>query len=149
MAFTKIDHIVFCLQILFYNLFCLLWTKILPFHCMMVEFGSIYYAGNMLIRHLCEHDADILFTSAFKMAELYRFIQICLQGTSKNGIVFSPLLFSGGQSSLLWECPVKCDIGHIALLFITDNLKIHESTTYCHTEYKVYNKFLLYLYQDG
>ena len=31
------------------------------------------------------------------------------------------------------------------------NLKIHERTTYCHTitEYKVYNKFLLYLYQDG
>ena len=25
---------------------------------------------------------------------------------------------------------MKCDIGHIALLFITDNLKIHESTTY-------------------
>ena len=31
------------------------------------------------------------------------------------------------------------------------NLKIDERTTYCHTitEYKVYNKFLLYLYQDG
>ena len=65
---------------------------------MMVKFGSIYYAGNMVIRHLCEHDTDILFTSAFKMAELYRFIQICLHGTSKKSIVFSPLLFSGGQS---------------------------------------------------
>ena len=65
---------------------------------MMVKFGSIYYAGNMLIRHLCEHDTDILFTSAFKMAELYRFIQICPHGTSKKSIVFSPLLFSGGQS---------------------------------------------------
>ena len=41
---------------------------------MMVKFGSIYYAGNMLIRHLCEHDIDILLTSAFKMAELYRFV---------------------------------------------------------------------------
>ena len=35
---------------------------------MMMKFGSIYYAGNMLIRNLCEHDTDILFTSAFKMA---------------------------------------------------------------------------------
>ena len=65
---------------------------------MMVKFGSIYYAGNMLIRHLCEHDTDILFTSAFKMVELYRFIQICSHVTSKKSIVFSPLLFSGGQS---------------------------------------------------
>ena len=65
---------------------------------MVVKFGSIYYAGNMLIRHLCEHDTDILFTSAFKLAELYRFIQICLHGTSKKSIVFSPLLFSGVQS---------------------------------------------------
>ena len=44
---------------------------------------------------------------------------------------------------------MNCDIGHIALSFITDNLKIHQRTTYCHTEYKVYNKFLLYLFQDG
>ena len=65
---------------------------------MMVKFGSIYYAGNMLIRHLCEHDTDILFTSAFKMTELYRFVQIYLHGTSKKSIVFSPLLFSGGHS---------------------------------------------------
>ena len=65
---------------------------------MVVKFGSIYYAGNMLIRHLCEHDTDILFTSAFKMAELYRFIQIFLHGTSKKSIVFSPLLLSGGKS---------------------------------------------------
>ena len=43
---------------------------------MMVKFGSIYCAGNMLIKHLCVHDNDILFTSAFKMAEPYRFIQI-------------------------------------------------------------------------
>ena len=64
---------------------------------MMVKFGSIYYTGNVLTRHLCEHDTDILFTSAFKMAELYRFIQICLHETSKKSIVFSPL-FSGGQS---------------------------------------------------
>ena len=64
---------------------------------MMVKFGSIYYAGNMLIRHLYEHDTNILFTSAFKMAELYRSIQICPHGTSKKSIVFSPLLFSGGQ----------------------------------------------------
>ena len=85
-------------QILFYNYFCLFWTKILPFPCTMVKFGSIYYTGNVLIRHLCEHDTDILFTSAFKMAELYRFIQICLQRTCKENIVFSPLLCSGGQS---------------------------------------------------
>ena len=65
---------------------------------MMVKFGSIYYAGNMLIRYLCEHDTDILITSAFKMAELYRFIPICLHETSKKSIVFSPLLFSGDQS---------------------------------------------------
>ena len=52
----------------------------------------------MLIRHLCEHDTNILFISAFKMAELYRFIQICPRVTSKKSIVFSPLLFSGGQS---------------------------------------------------
>ena len=91
MAFTKIDH--FILQF-----FCLFWTKIFPFPCTMVKFGSIYYAGNMLIRHLCEHDTDILFTSAFKMAELYRFIQICPHVTSKKSIVFSPLLFLGGQS---------------------------------------------------
>ena len=65
---------------------------------MMVKFGRIYYAGNLLFRHLCEHDTDILFTSAFKMAELYRFIQICLHVTSKKSIVFSPLLFSEGQS---------------------------------------------------
>ena len=39
---------------------------------MMVKFGSIYYSGSMLIRHLCEHDNDILFTFAFKMAEFYR-----------------------------------------------------------------------------
>ena len=50
------------------------------------------------IWHMCEHDTDILYTSAFKMAELYRFIQICLHGTSKKSIDFSPLLFSGGQS---------------------------------------------------
>ena len=65
---------------------------------MMVEFGSIYFPGSVLIRHLCEHEFDILFTSAFKMAEDYRFIQICLRGTRKNSIVLSPLLFSGGQS---------------------------------------------------
>ena len=64
----------------------------------MVKFGSIYYAGNMLVKHLREHDTDILFTSAFKMAKLYRFIQICLHGTSKKSIVFPSLLFSGGQS---------------------------------------------------
>ena len=50
---------------------------------------------NMLIRHLCEHDTNILFISAFKMAELYRFIQICPHVTSKKSIVFSSLLFSG------------------------------------------------------
>ena len=65
---------------------------------MMVKFGSIYYPGNMLIMHLGEHDTDILFTSAFKMAELYRFILICLHWTSKKSLVFKPLLFSGGQS---------------------------------------------------
>ena len=59
---------------------------------MMVKFGSIYYAGNMLIRHLCEHDTDILFTSTFKMAELYRFV---IMGLAKKSIVFSSLLFSG------------------------------------------------------
>ena len=62
---------------------------------MMVKFGSIYYTGSVLIRHLCEHDNDILFTSAFEMVEFYRFIQICLHGTSKKSIVFSPLQFSG------------------------------------------------------
>ena len=65
---------------------------------MMVKFGSIYYTENGLIRHLCKHDTDILFTSAFKMAELYRFIQICLHGTNKKSIIFSQLLYSGGQS---------------------------------------------------
>ena len=65
---------------------------------MMATFGSLYYTGSVLIRHLYEHDTDILFTSAFKMAEFYRFIQICLHGTSKKSIVFSQLLFSGGQS---------------------------------------------------
>ena len=87
-----------------------------------MKFRSIYYAGNILIRHLCEHDTDILFTAAFKMAELYRFIQICPHGTSKKSIV----------------------IGHIALLFITDNLKTHEST-YCHTEYK-FITIIYYIY---
>ena len=42
----------------------------------------------MLIRHLCEHDSNIFFTSAFKMAELYRFIQICPHVTGKKIIVF-------------------------------------------------------------
>ena len=65
---------------------------------MMVKFGSIYYAGSVLITHLCEHDNDILFTFAYKMAEFYRFIQIYLHGSSKKSIVSSPLLFSGGQS---------------------------------------------------
>ena len=51
---------------------------------MKMKFVSIYYTGNMLIGHLCEHDTDILFTSAFKIAKLYRFIQICLHGTSKK-----------------------------------------------------------------
>ena len=51
---------------------------------MMAKFGSIYDTQSVLIRHLCEHDTDILFTSAFKMAELYRFIQICLHGTSRK-----------------------------------------------------------------
>ena len=137
MAFTKIDHILFYLQILFYKCVCLLWTKILPFPCMMVKFRSIYYAGNMLIRNLCEHDTDILFISAFKMAELYRFIQICPHGTSKKKHSFlTAFIFQEVNqlinlyiwiSSLLWECSAKCAIGHIALLFITDNLKIHES----------------------
>ena len=68
------DHIVFYLQILQY-------------------FGSIYYTGNMLIRYLCEHDTDILFTFCIQNGRIYRFIQICLHGTSKNSIVFSPLLF--------------------------------------------------------
>ena len=45
--------------------------------------------------NLYEHGNNILFTSAFKMAEIYRFIQICLHGTSKKSIVFLPLLFSG------------------------------------------------------
>ena len=40
---------------------------------------------------------------------------------------------------------MKCDIGHIALPSITENQKIHERTTYCHTEYKVNNKFY-YIY---
>ena len=40
----------------------------------MEKFGSIYYTGSVLIRHLCEHDPDILFTSAFEMADLYRFV---------------------------------------------------------------------------
>ena len=75
---------------IFYFTFFLLWTEILPFLCMMVKFGSI--------RHLCEHGTDILFTSAFRMVELFRFIQICLHGTNKKSIVFSPLLFSGVQS---------------------------------------------------
>ena len=52
------------------------------------------YTGSVLIRHLCKHDTDILFTFCL----LYRSIQICLHGTSKKNIVFSPLLFSGGQS---------------------------------------------------
>ena len=51
---------------------------------MMVKFGCICYTGCVLIRHLREHDVDILFTSAFKMAEFYRSIQICLHGTSKK-----------------------------------------------------------------
>ena len=65
---------------------------------MMVIFGRIYYAGNMLIRHLCEHDTDILFTSAFKMAELYRFIQICFPtasgGQSINQSVHMNIFFA-------------------------------------------------------
>ena len=85
----KLTIYVFYPQILFYN-FLLLWTNILPFPCMMVKFGSIYYTGSVLIRHLCEHDTDILFTSAF--------IQVCLHGTWKKSRVFSPLLISGGQS---------------------------------------------------
>ena len=82
----------------FYFTFFLLWTKILPFLCVMVKFGSIYYTVSVLTRHLCEHDTDILFTSAFKMSELYRFIQICIHGISKKSRVFLPLLFSGDQS---------------------------------------------------
>ena len=74
----------------------------------MVKFGSIYYVGNMLIRHLCEYDTDILFTSAFKMVNQLINLYIWI-------------------SSSLWKCSVKCDIGHIALLFITDNLKIQEA----------------------
>ena len=63
----------------------------------MVKFGSIYYAGNMLIKHLSEHDSNILFTSAFKMAELYRFIQICPHVTSKKKHSF---LFSVDRSKI-------------------------------------------------
>ena len=95
---------------------------------MMVKFGSIYYNGNVLIMQLCEHDTDILFTSAFKVAELYRFIQICLHGTSKKSIIFSPLLFSGGQS--INQSIHMNTFFALALSFITANLKIHERTTY-------------------
>ena len=62
MAFTKLT--IFILEILLFVV-----------NENITKSGSVYYAGNMLIRHLCEHDTNILFTS-FKMAELYRFIQM-------------------------------------------------------------------------
>ena len=110
----------------FYFTIILLWRKILPFLCMMV-----------LIRHLCEHDTNILFTSAFKMAGLYRFIQICLHGTSKTSIVFSPLLFSGGQSinQSIHEYLLCSEI--YAILLCHSSPIIYPNalpTTYCHTK---------------
>ena len=52
----------------------------------------------MLIRNSCERDTDILFTSAFKMAELYRFILICPHGTSKKKHSFLTASIFRGQS---------------------------------------------------
>ena len=40
---------------------------------------------------------------------------------------------------------MKCDIGHIALLFIDDNLKTHEKHLLPYTEYKVITIFY-YIY---
>ena len=131
------------LTISFHKFCCLLWTKILPFPCMMVKFGRIHYAGNMLIRHLCEHDSNILFTSAFKMAELYRFIQICPHVTSKKNHSF---LFSVDRSKINLYLYYIMNIFFALRIFrkmqyrplllftllsvITDNQKIHESLSY-------------------
>ena len=71
MAFTKIDH--FILQI-----FLFVVKENITFSLHDGEILEAFIAPeNMLIRHLCEHDTNILFTSAFRMTELYRFIQIC------------------------------------------------------------------------
>ena len=77
MAFTKIDHI--CI-----NQFKLAMHQYFIPNCFYTKCGSIYYTGSVLIRQLCEDDTDILFTSPLKMTEFYRFIQVCLNGTSKE-----------------------------------------------------------------
>ena len=43
---------------------------------MMVKFGSIYYNGSVLIKHLCEHDSASLLLPHSKwqnFTDLYRF----------------------------------------------------------------------------
>ena len=134
MAFTKNWPFYFT------NFVCCCERKYYLFPAWWWNLEAFITPENMLIRHLCEHDSNILFTSAFKMAELYRFIQIFPHVTNKKSIVFSPLLFSVGRSkinlylwisSLLWEFSVKCNIGHIAFVyFVSGNQKIHESLSY-------------------
>ena len=91
MAFTKIDHIrinqfkvamhQYFIPNFFFTFFFVNENITFSLHD-----GKIWkhLLHRLLIWHLCEHDIDILFTSAFKMAESYRFIQICLHGTSKK-----------------------------------------------------------------
>ena len=72
MAFTKDRLYTYFTPNLFcFTIFFVCERKYYFFLCMRVKFGSV--APEVLIRHLCEHNTDILFTSAFKMAELYRF----------------------------------------------------------------------------
>ena len=132
MAFIKIDHIVFYLQILFCYFFCLLWTKILPFPCMVVKFRSMLGICVNMTPTFCL----LLHSKWQNFTDLYRFV---LMGLAKTASFSQRFYFQEvNQSinlyiwifSLLWECSLKCDMGHIALLFITDNLKINESLPY-------------------
>ena len=115
----------------FLQFFCLLRTKILPFSCMMVKFGSIYYAGNMLIWHLCEYDTDILFTSAFKTGRTLQIYTDLSMGLAKKSIISSSLLFSGqsiNQSihmNIFFALRMFCEMRYRPYCLV-----IHQSTTY-------------------
>ena len=103
---------------------------------------------------------QILFTSAFKMAELYRFIQICPHVTSKKNHSF---LTASIFSRSIKNQPILLNIFFALRTFRKMQYRpycfcllcyrwspiIRKYTKAWHIEYKVYNKFLLYLYQDG
>ena len=86
------------LTILFYKFFCLLWTKILPFSCMMVKFSHLLRRKYVKLCICVNMTPTFVYFCIQNGRTLQIYTDFVLMGLAKKSIVFSPFLFSGSQS---------------------------------------------------